>query len=418
MRRIRQENFFPVIIASHLLLWLVDLSRYSGDYPTSSLHVTGEIFSSWAVTVIAVNFLMATRACWVERLFGGLDKMYMIHRRSGIIAVSLLVLHFIVVPRDPGFTIGKPLGFLALVLLLIGVILSAVPFVQRIFPYHRWRITHKLMGLAYILGVAHAMNVPTLTAELPLVRAYVLGMVAIGVASWFYRAFLSVMLTRKIPYLVVAITHFDNDTSELTLQPITEKTLNYRPGQFAFFSIADLGSREAHPFTLSSHPANPNLRITVKALGDYSAKLQNKLEVGAQVAVEGPFGLFDYSKLRYPRQIWLAGGIGITPFLSFLEDLGDEREVTLVWSVSSTRGADYREEIEKLAATKPNLRFILNVSNEEGRFTIDRLYRSADLKAHSVMICGPEPMREAYIEQLLQKGVSIRDIHFEEFSFR
>ena len=66
----------------------------------NSHRILGEVFSSWVVTVFAFNFLMATRAKWVENLFGGLDKMYLIHRRSGIIAVTLLIAHFLIVPRD------------------------------------------------------------------------------------------------------------------------------------------------------------------------------------------------------------------------------------------------------------------------------------------------------------------------------
>lgn len=107
MRTIKQEYYFPLIIAIHFVLWWVALTLYQGAYEYTSMHIVGEVFSSWAVTVFAANFLMATRAKWIERMFGGLDKMYMIHRRAGVIGFTLLVLHFIVVPRDPVFTIDQ-----------------------------------------------------------------------------------------------------------------------------------------------------------------------------------------------------------------------------------------------------------------------------------------------------------------------
>ncbi len=418
MRRIKQESYFPAIIFAHLLLWLVDLLRYSGDHPLGSLNIAGEVFSSWAVTVIAINFLMATKARWIERIFGGLDKMYMIHRRSGIIATVLLILHFIIIPRDPVFTIGKPLGFYALVLLLVGIVLSAAPFVKRIFPYRRWRMTHKLMGVAYLLGVAHAYNVPTLTSELPLVRSYVSAMMFIGVAAWIYKVFLYGFFVRKWPYEVIRIDKFEDDTSKLVLRPQGKKRLDFKAGQFAFFSIPDLGTREMHPFTLSSHPSESDLCVTVKSLGDYTADLQQSLKVGAKVKVEGPFGLFDYHTANYKKQVWLAGGIGITPFLPFLEHLEPAYEVTLIWTVRSAKCAYYSERIALLAKENSNIEFILNISDQQGRFTIDKRFSSSNLGDRSVMICGPEAMREAYIKQLLEKGVSYRDIHFEEFSFR
>lgn len=122
MRTIKQEHYFPIIILIHFVFWIIDLYLYNGSYEYTSKHIAGEVFSSWVVTVFAANFLMATRARWVEKIFGGLDKMYLIHRRSGVIAVVLLLFHFIVVPRDPSFTIGKPMGFYSLVLILNGVI--------------------------------------------------------------------------------------------------------------------------------------------------------------------------------------------------------------------------------------------------------------------------------------------------------
>ena len=208
MRTIKQEHYFPAIIAIHFILWAIDLSLYQGsfrevhsdtlfygemnDVSWNNIHrILGEVFSSGVVTVFAANFLMATRARWVERIFGGLDKMYMIHRRSGIIAVVLLLLHFVFVPRNlTEFTPGKPMGFYALILILIGVMLSAAPVFKRKIKYHRWVNIHKLMGLFYILGIVHSLKVPTLTSELPIVRTYVYGMALIGIAAWFYKAFL------------------------------------------------------------------------------------------------------------------------------------------------------------------------------------------------------------------------------------
>ena len=56
------------------------------------------------------------------------------------------------------------------------------------------------MGLFYILGVAHAVNVPSLTSELPIVRTYVLIMALIGIIAWFYKAFLYNLFNRKLNY--------------------------------------------------------------------------------------------------------------------------------------------------------------------------------------------------------------------------
>ncbi len=98
--------------------------------------------------------------------------------------------------------------------------------------------------------------------------------------------------------------------------------------------------------------------------------------------------------------------------------MDDDYEVTFIWCVGAANQANYKGEIESIAAKKPNVKFILWDTDAKGYFSIGKMYQSAAIKEHSVFICGPEVMRESYIKQLLQKGVSIRDIHYEEFSFR
>ena len=417
MRTIKQEHYFPFIMACLIIFWMIDLSLYKGGYEYSLQQVVGEMLSSWVVTVLAVNFLMATRAKLIERIFGGLDKMYMVHRRAGIFAVAFLILHFIVIPKSPEFAIGKPMGLLALVLILIGVILSAAPVFKRKIKYHKWVTIHKSMGLFYVLGIAHSFNVSTLTSELPIVRTYVYGMAFIGIIAWIYRAFLYNIFNKKLDYTVTSVNNFENDITEIVLKH-ADKQLAFNAGQFAFVAYDGANNNEPHPFTISNHPSDGFLRFTVKALGDYTADLQTSLKEGTKATLQGSFGRFNFKKAKHKKQIWLAGGIGITPFLSFLREVNTDYDITLVWSVQSVEEANYKNEIESITAQKNNINFVLWDTDTKGYFSIGKKYKSATIKEHSIFICGPEVMRESYIKQLLEKGVSIQDIHYEEFSFR
>ncbi len=417
MRRIKQEVYFPILIAIHFVIWWIDIMFYKGSYEYNSLTIAGEVFSSWVVTVFAFNFLMATRARWVERIFGGLDKMYIIHRRAGIIAVFLLLMHFIVVPRNPEFSIGKPMGMYAMILILVGVIISAAPIFKRKIKYHTWLIVHKLMGLFYILGIIHSLNVPTLTSQLPMVRVYVYGMALIGIISWIYKAFLYNIFNRKLNYSIDSLKHFANDTTEINIKPNSKK-LAYEAGQFTFVSFDGINRNEAHPFTISNHPKEEKIRLTVKALGDYTADLQNSIKEGQSAKIQGAFGKFNYKAAKHQNQIWLAGGIGITPFLSFLKDVNSTYNITFIWSVKAKDQANYKEEIEAAISNKPFINFILWDSESKGYFTIDKIFNTHNIKNHSVLICGLEVMRESYIKQLLEKGLSLSEIQYEEFSFR
>jgi len=417
MRTIKQEHYFPILILIHFIFWGVDLFLYKGDYQYTAQHIIGEVFSSWVITVFAINFLMATKSKWIEKIFGGLDKMYMIHRRAGVLAVVLLILHFITVPKTLEFTIGKPLGFFSMILILIGVVLSVVPVFKKKLKYHKWIKIHKLMGLFYIIGIAHSLNVPTLTAELPIVRTYVLIMSLVGVIAWFYKTFLFNLFNKKLNYTIETVKHFSNDTTEFLLNP-SNKKLKFNAGQFAFISIEGFNNNEAHPFTISNNNMGKQLRFTIKSLGDYTSQLQSSIKKGLKVKVQGAYGVFNFKKSAHKKQVWLAGGIGITPFLSFLQEPLTDYDITLVWSVKSLAEANYKEEIEQAAAKNNNLKFVIWNSDEKGYFSIDKLYNSSTIRNHSIYICGAEVMRENYIKQLNEKGISIKDIHYEEFSFR
>ncbi len=432
MRHLKQEIYFPIIVGIHFIFWAIDLYFYDGsfrevasdtmffgeltDVDWKNPHrILGEVFSSWVVTVFAFNFLMATRARWVENLFGGLDKMYLIHRRSGVIAVFLLLAHFVVVPRAAEFNPGKPLGFYALILILIGVLLSAAPIFKRKIPYHKWVNFHKLMGIFYVMGVVHGILVDSLIKELPITRVYVFGMAFIGIIAWFYRAFLFRIFNKKMDYTIKSVQDLGGDIVEVELSP-GQKKLDFKAGQFAFFTFCKVNKREQHPFTISSHPSENNLKVTVKGLGDYTNGLADKLSIGDRAKVEGPYGKFSTAYSKEREQIWVAGGIGITPFLSLIKDYYTQK-VTLFWCVSDGHGAPFEHELKIAAENNPLLEFVLWESKKRGHINVDDMSIRKP-KEKSYFICGPEAMKKNITKQLRQEGVKQKYIHDEEFAFR
>lgn len=432
MRILKQELYFPLIIGIHFIIWAVDLYFYNGSFTEVSsdtlffgemnnqswmnVHrILGEVLSSWVVTVFAANFLMATRAKWVEKIFGGLDKMYMIHRRSGIIALILLIAHFVIVPRDlVAFNVGKPLGFYALILILIGVVLSAVPFFKKKLPYHKWIKIHKLMGLFYVMAVIHGAMVHSLIKELPLTRAYVFGMAIIGIGAWFYRAFLYGIFNKSLDYEVTSVNDLGNQITEIHLQNIG-KALKFNAGQFAFFTFPAISRKEQHPYTISSHPLDNTLRITVKDLGDYTSKIRS-LNIGDAAKIEGPFGLFNSKYAKEKEQIWIAGGIGITPFLSLSKDIY-LNNVKLYCCVKNKDEAVHIKELAETSSNSASFEFIIWDSEEKGHLKVDKLGVS-ELKSKAFLICGPEALKQSIIKQLTANGVNRDSIYDEEFAFR
>lgn len=423
LRFIESEVYFPIIIGLHLVLWAVDLFLYSGPLVLNEgenpfMRVLGEVLASWVITVFGFNLLMATRAHWVERIFGGLDKMYLIHRRGGMIAVALLFLHFVIVPKDPGFTIGKPLGFIAMILIFLGVLLSAAPFFKQRIPYRKWLTVHRLMGPFYVVGVSHALLVPTLTSHLPLVRTYVFGMAIMGIAAWLYRVLLHRWIHPSSSYNVADTKPFDNAVLAVEMSPVGAP-LQFVPGQFAFFTFPGINRRESHPFTLASAPEQDRLRIAVKNLGDFTESFQTQIQVGEPVKVEGPYGVFTQNRSSANRQIWVAGGIGITPFLAMAHAIKDPgMEVTLYWTVYRREEANFDDELRDLAERTPGLTYNLWLSEENGLLTAEAMPETKEADGLDVFICGPVALRHSLTDQLRAIGIPQRNIHSEEFAFR
>jgi predicted ferric reductase len=423
MRMVKGEVYFPIIIGVHFLLWALALLLYDGPFTLGEgenpvQRILGEMISSWVITVLGFNLLMATRARWIERIFGGLDKMYLIHRRAGVIAIVLLFLHFGIVPRHPEFTVGKPLGFAAMALILLGVMLSVASLFKRRIRYHKWLSVHRLMGPFYLLGVCHAFLVPTLISRLPLVRAYVFGMAFVGIASWLYCVFLRLRVHPRIAYEVAAVRRFGGSVLELEMAPV-DAPMQFLPGQFAFFRFPGINPREAHPFTVASRLEEGPLRVAIKASGDFTESLQTQAEEGQPVQVEGPYGHFTQKWSSSRRQVWVAGGIGITPFLALARDLRDTvREVVLYWTVRTEQEACFDDELRDLAECTPGLTYHLWLSNNDGRLTADAMAETKQAEDLDVFICGPEALRDSLTDQLHVLGVPGRNIHSEEFSFR
>ena len=271
------------------------------------------------------------------------------------------------------------------------------------------------MGLFYTIAIVHAFMVESLILELPITRVYVFGMAFVGISAWIYRAFLFNIFNKKLEYNIIEVKDLGHQITEIIIQPV-RKSLDYLAGQFTFITFPSINKREQHPFTLSSHPYDDNIRITIKGLGDYTNNLSGKINVGDTALLEGPYGHFSSSYIKECDQIWIAGGIGITPFLSLAKDLHPNK-IQLYWCVSNEEEAVYVDELKEIAENNPNFEFTIWSSNEKGYLTVDQL-NTDNYENKGYLICGPKPLKENIIKDLRSKGVNREDIYDEEFAFR
>lgn len=198
--------------------------------------------------------------------------------------------------------------------------------------------------------------------------------------------------------------------------------MKFTAGQFIFVSFLDKNiGAESHPFSITSGENEKSLAIAVKNLGDYTTNLSN-LKIGSYALIEGPFGLFSYKNAEHKNQIWIAGGIGITPFLSMAKSLKFEENynIDLYYCVKNKTEAVFADMLQEISASFNNALKVINFCSEERGYRISAKTikeNSGSLKDKDIFLCAPPMMIQSLKKQFIAMGIDKEFIHSEEFSF-
>jgi predicted ferric reductase len=387
----------------------------------------GEILGSINIVLMSFALLLSGRPKWAEKYFGGLDKMYVTHRRLATVAFLLIFVHVLTVPITlTGWRLGNYLAVIAFAGLVSIVLISLSPriaFLNKLSggTYEGWKNLKRYIGIFFILGFVHSLTIASPLDAL-IAFSFVQVFFIMGTLAYLYTEIFGRFFKKYVPYTVEDVKHPNQTTTEVTLRAKREPIKKQRAGQFLFVRFpGDRSLNESHPFTISSAPQEDVLRLTIKASGDFTRELFAKLKPGMDAIVEGAYGMFDF-KAGGPKQIWIAGGIGLTPFLSFLRSLKGtlNQEVDFYYTVRHKEEALFTDEIEAAAKENPRLKAHIRYSATDGSLTIDHILKNAggSVKDHHIYICGPLPMIQAFEQKFLALGVPAENIHFEEFNFR
>jgi predicted ferric reductase len=195
----------------------------------------------------------------------------------------------------------------------------------------------------------------------------------------------------------------------------------HRPGQFAFVTFDDIDNKEgAHPFTIASADHGDRVvSFQIKALGDFTSSLAVRLQPGQKVRVEGPYGRFDLARCNpRARQIWIAGGIGVTPFLAWLESLQadpDKAPVAELHYCTRDQVTDaFVPELESLCAKLPRIQLHIHGARQGAALQSAAL---GEPKGAEIWFCGPSGLAEALRKGLHAMGGQPR-FHQEAFEMR
>jgi predicted ferric reductase len=381
------------------------------------------IVSGWAgCGLLVASLLLMIREARLAAWLGGLESMYRWHHRLGVSAYLVLLVHplalaaagwaespalawAMLAPWQQGWPVW--LGWAALLCLMTGLALALSPAM----PYARWRGLHNLLALAIVLSLGHLLllGLDYLLLWSPLL--------ALTFILWrFLRADFGLAAH---PYIVARVDHPSAEVVEVGLQPLA-RPLAAHSGQFVLAAFLDgsgfHGCGEYHPYTISGIAPGGEIALGIKALGDCTSHLQ-AIVPGVAVRIEGPFGDFLGDPPAGP-QLWLAGGIGITPFLGVLRSGPLRYPARLVYLHRNDTDAAFRDELAALATAEPRLALHVVACGDRLPDLAAVLPAATALAGHDCYVCGPPGLLTAAVRILQQRGVRLAHIHFEHFDFR
>ncbi len=266
------------------------------------------------------------------------------------------------------------------------------------------------------LGGLHALFVGgTDINGILLLQIYIIGLLVLALIVYVYRSLVHGAFHKFYNYTVQS-TIPKGDVIELDLKADGSEA-PHLPGQFAFVKFEVQGVlNESHPFTISSHPNVAGLRFSIKQLGDYTRELSN-LQNGTKVKIDGGYGTFSNAVITKPHQVWVAGGIGITPFLAMAKQLPQGQSVDLFYSLKTKSEAVYLDELQTDSQNDPNLKLHTWYTDTQGYLTAEQILKQVAEPNNTVfLICGPPPMMSSLRSQLRILGVKNDMIQTEEFS--
>jgi predicted ferric reductase len=304
--------------------------------------------------------------------------------------------------------------------LFMAVAVTSVRLARRRLSYESWHGIHLYAYLAIALGFAHQLVVGTDFVDDALARAYWIGLYVATIGTLLAFRFVA-PITVNIRHRFRVANVIDEAPGVVSVY-LTGRDLDrfpIRAGQYLNVRFLSEGWWRAHPYSISAQPNGGWLRVTVKALGDDSARLRD-LSIGTRAIVEGPYGNLTTERRTGAPATLIAGGIGITPLRAILEELSSSVPVTLLYRVRDRADLVFKRELDALAERRGvRVHYLVGgrgdagANSPLGANTIRRLV--PNIAEHEIYVCGPTSLMTAVEATVRALGVPAARIHQERF---
>lgn len=436
-RRLRAEDILG-FLGANLVLIVAMWVRHGGLEQLGTVAgiaiATGQLSALLGTYFALLQLLLMSRAPWLDRTFGR-DRLAAAHRWLGFGTVWLLVGHGVFTTLGFALVDGESFPGEAWLLittwqfvlmatvslgLFVAVAVTSIRMARRKLSYESWYGIHLYAYLAVALGFAHQLVVGTDFVDDPIARVYWVGLYVATIGSLVAFRFAAPMVVNlRHRFRVASVIDEGPDVVSVYIAGHDLVRFPIRAGQYVIVRFATHGWWRAHPYSISAQPNGRWLRLTVKALGEDSARLRD-LAVGTRAIIEGPYGNLTTEDQLAPRTLLIAGGIGVTPLRAILEELATTAPVTLLYRVRDRADLVFKRELDLLAErTGARIHYLVGGRRDGDAHgplspaTIDRLV--PNVASHEVYICGPNGLMTAAAASVMALGVPTDRIHQERF---
>ncbi|MFW3145302.1 MAG: ferric reductase-like transmembrane domain-containing protein [Thermoplasmatota archaeon] len=416
-----------ILVISPVIIWL----SHDPNTERDPWIVAAKTCAFLAISTLSINYILAARWRVLENLFGGLDRMYRVHKAIGRSSLIFMLLHpiFLGLSKTPDWSnillyilpIGPWEVSAGVLSLYIFIILITLTVVVRI-SYHLWHLSHKFLGVVLALALVHAVAAGSDIGSYPVLRFWIILISTGGLVSYIYMVFLYKLLGPRHRVKVTKVQHLATMTELYFEKP---GGFRYQPGQYIFIRFPRFeGIKELFPFSISNDPCQDELRVSIRRSGDYTSEKIPQVKKGDDVIMMGPYGKFGERYLKHDRDmVWIAGGIGITPFLSLAKHeslFPTGRKIQLIWIFREPKDPTHDSELFMEARKNPKFDYVHWISSQKGRIDAEKISEifggDEELKRRIIMLCGPPQMIASVSRQLHKKGIHYRNMLFEDFN--
>lgn len=390
------------------------------------LYLIGRALGFLALISLALLIFSGDTARFTDKYFG-LDRIIKFQRKFSLFNLFFLIFHpiFFIVSGEsfadyfiPNFLI-LPLALGTIAFYIFMIVMLCSYFYKKI-SYTAWQYIHVLTYILFFLSVSHAFLWGSSSDNPIAISLYIFLLLIIAIGC-IYRLQYKIKEARYGKAIVTNIKWETDDVFSLFLKP--KVPINFKAGQFCFLRLDGKKLYARHPFTIASSPIEKELLFSIKNTGRFTSAI-SKLSIGDEINIDGPFGRF-VERNKFNNFVFIAGGIGITPFRSLIKDFFNKKKkgkIALLYFAKTEKDLVFYSEFENLKGDSFEVNYILSDSKKEderfmGGYISIELVReiSNSMDSPIFYICGPRGLKDNAKNILRKMKIPNSRIVIEDF---